>query len=175
MDYFVDSIDYPKDVGGTILPINTCWNYISSTFLNGFINYVDIIKAYVIGRYTEWDEEIEGVNIQDPPNSFNWVEFSGTKEQVYNKVTEEGRLFHTDISMLQDDVLILAKAKGSDIYYFFWFDMDCSDCNIGRFKTDDTENEVIEAFSKHVSSCYIDNPYGEKELSLHCFKGWISF
>lgn len=56
MKYFPDNIDYPNVLGGEILPDGTLWSYVSSTFLNGFINYIQPVKCYLMNRYRDWDE-----------------------------------------------------------------------------------------------------------------------
>lgn len=50
-DYFIDVVDYPTEIVHNPIPYGTMWNYISSTFLNGVINYVKPISCYVIDRY----------------------------------------------------------------------------------------------------------------------------
>ena len=49
---FDDCIDYPKprDIISGIKP-GRCFEYVSSTYLNGFINYVDIIGGAMIQEY----------------------------------------------------------------------------------------------------------------------------
>lgn len=193
MKYFDMDIEYPSHVAIDILPWNTLWQYISSTFLNGLINYVKPIKIFVLGRYRGWDDECdkEGdcklrAHIQEPPGSGNWIDFVGTKAQVFECATEPGRLYHTNLNMFGDDVLVLARPEDEfghwaseleNMYYFFWFDCDVSDCFIGRFKTVDKEEEVISSFCEYVKSKrtmgYKDEP--ERELPLHAWQGWVSF
>lgn len=172
--YFEDRYDYPNNVTEEILPINTLWQYISSTFCNGFINYVTIKKAFLSCRYKSWDQEIDSVSMYD--NS-KWTKFEGTKNQIYNIAIEKGRIFHFDMSMFEDDVIILGKSKDNQKYWwYFWFDMDVSDCFIGRFETELPENEVIEDFTNYVKNNEAANDLGEvKELPLHMFSGWIKF
>jgi len=63
-DYFEDQIEYPRDVVSNPLPYGEVWTYISSTFLNGFINYVKPIKIFLIDRYTPDNEDITDRNVQ---------------------------------------------------------------------------------------------------------------
>ena len=58
-NYFNESIDYPSEVAHNPIPYGTIWCYISSTFLNEFINYVNPIKCYLIDRYTPDDEKVD--------------------------------------------------------------------------------------------------------------------
>ena len=62
-DYFEDNIEFPREVAHTMLPYGTVWAYISSTFLNGIINYVKPINYFVLDRYTANDENITDRNI----------------------------------------------------------------------------------------------------------------
>ena len=51
-DYFDDKYDYPRQIAHDMLPYGTVWNYVSSTILNGFINYVKPIGIFLIDRYS---------------------------------------------------------------------------------------------------------------------------
>lgn len=122
-DLFEFDEDYPKEVAERGVPENTLYCYISSTFLGGFINYVEPIKAVMIKRYREsdYDHAKEAENISSAVN--------------------------TNIALLQDDVLVAAQTEND--YWFFWFDNDVSDCVIGRFsKSKCSESEYIEKFDK---------------------------
>jgi len=61
VDYFSNIEDYPT-IGYKILPMGTLYQYVSNDFFNGFINYITILKAFILGRYHKWDENI-GKNI----------------------------------------------------------------------------------------------------------------
>lgn len=142
MKYFIENEEYPKFSDSEILPLGTEYVYVSSTFLNGFINYQDIVKAVLIKRYSEAD-----IKLPEKPD------------------------FHTKIHEFGDDVLILS--KHNDTYWYYWFDCDVSDCCIGRFKTSDTEEEIIIEFMKSIN----DNDFIDEFLEIpnDYFTGWISF
>lgn len=139
MKYFKNSYDYPQHslsddyleeyfVECGVLQ-DTLYCHISEQYLNGYINYITPVKAYMIERYGQ-TEEIK------------------TYPDVVNKFNTE---FHQNITNLPDDTLILAKSKTS--YWLFWYDKDCSDCAIGRFnKKDKPEQEVIESFVSMASN-----------------------
>ena len=90
---------------------------------------------------------------------------------------------HADLNKLLDDVLILAKEHNNGrIFWFFWFDHDVSDCMIGRFGTDDSQEEVISVFknyvedrAKELSRDYIGREYPPIELNVDNIRGWRSF
>ena len=148
-DVFTDSIDYGStaimEYGG--LPEDTIINYISGTFLNGFINYVKPIKAYVVQRYRDdWENEVL---------------------PEYEKVQAE---HHTRLENIPDDKWILGETDKD--YWLFIYDMDVSDCSIGRVSKEDlTREEIIRLFE--VSTLTNDtNPNVQRaQLDL---TGWIS-
>lgn len=193
MKYFEETQEYPRNVAFNPLPWNICYEYVSSTFLNGFINYVKIKKAYLISRYTAEDELVQNVDIIDPPGSYNWIKFSGTKKEVFDKITTPGAIVHSHLDDFGDDVLILAKIEknqdeklhfeqeNTNFYMFFWYDCDCSDCCIGRFYTDDTEAQVIQEFDVYVKdrhdkmiTTYQKQDAPLREIPITYFKGWMS-
>ena len=164
MEYFHDEVDYPRDVALNPLPMNIFWLYISHTFLNGFINYVVSLKIYVLDRYE--DDKTDAI-LNLPKQS------------------------HTKLSQFGDDIIVLGKIEsdepGPNKYMLFWFDMDVSDCGIGRFETTDTNDTVFEAlvnwleeqklenkgkvFEKHYDNGLL-NFY---ELPTSFIEGWVSF
>lgn len=182
--YFPESIEYPGDqLVFDPLPMGVQYLYVSNSLLDGFINYVDKIKAFVIGRYLRWDEapgvEIE---VQEPPSSSKWAKKTPrTKSELFDVLTTENAVYHSKLdTAFQDDVLILGKAyKNGDkeqpefCWVFFWYDRDSSDCCIGRFQSDDEESEVVASFVDFVRKLDV-NEYGEREIPLHYFRGWLS-
>jgi hypothetical protein len=171
-EYFYETIDYPK-IGqiDEILPIGTLYRFVSSTFLNGFINYSteSIRSAFVAARYKFWhalmeDEKGEGV----------------TKANKYRQVIESGNGFHSDLSCLEDDVIVLCKTQETrdgwavGVWWFYWFDQDVSDCSIGRFSTDDSDEVVVNKFNEMVlrNASELGMP---KPLPRSFFSGWVRF
>jgi hypothetical protein len=181
MGYFDDHIEYPHGVAFNPLPINTCWDYVSHTLLNGFLNYVTVIDAHLLDRYRPMTEELSksdlsSVSYQEPPGSFKWKNFEKavTKQELFDLLTQEGRTCHTKLSVFRDDVLILATCDNDDgqtMYMYFWFDQDVSDCCVGRFVTKDSQDVVVEKFRKWIDGL----EYGRHQLPQHFFQGWLSF
>ena len=170
LKYFTDTISYPNPASGKILPTGTLYEYVSSTFLSGWINHVRPVKAFLITRY-----ERHSQNLQDAT------------------VLHAMGHHHTDLSsMTSDDVLILARSEDR-LWWFFWNDRDCSDCMVGRFTADDQDDAVIAEFcryaeerSQKLSITYaqsdltcdtMENASGCRaiELDVSAFRGWISF
>ena len=67
---------------------------------------------------------------------------------------------------------------------FFWFDMDVSDCSIGRIKTEDykgfvvksLENWLIEEFRNNKNHEEVhEDENGFHKLPLSFIKGWVKF
>lgn len=179
MGYFDNHVEHPRGIAFNPLPVNTYWEYVSSTFLNGFINYVSIVDAQLLNRYHPMDDLIESEYLesyQEPPRSLKWTKPSEsmTKQQAYDLYTQKGRLCHTRIGCFRDDVIVLTTCDndaGKTMYMVFWFDMDCSDCGIGRFVTDDPQDIVIASFRAWVAGL----DYGCSPLPEHFFTGWCSF
>lgn len=190
-DYFDEDIEFPKEVASNPIPYGTVWTYISHTFLNGFINHVDPVACYVLNRYTPEEEKMEGVKVIDKNKPGSWHDFEGTKKELIDAVVSEVKEFsHTALGCFSDDVVILAKipveyGEKTNAYMFFWFDCDVSDCSIGRFKTDDTEEQIIQS----VETWLIESFKGKQDwegdhgpdsagyykLPLSFLKGWKSF
>lgn len=98
------------------------FEYVSNTYLNGFINYTEILVGFIIKRYA--DENYD-----------------------YYKVAEDLKTsYHTNFSKLEDDIIIISKGAGS--YWYFWNDRDCSDCIIARTEINQSEEEFIESMRK---------------------------
>ena len=190
MKYFTDGVDYPNILGGDILPDGTLWSYVSSTFLNGFINYAQAIKCYLMNRYRDWNEERENDDLKlhhRPPMENKWVDHVfKTKEEVYQFVLKNPTGYiHSELGVFNDDILVLGKVKDTpNKYIFFWFDLDVSDCCIGVFTTEDTEETVVNEFRSYVQeiSAKLQRDYLRKtdgcsaaELPLGIFQGWVKF
>lgn len=190
-DYFDDVVEYPKDVAYNPVPYNVGWTYISATFLNGFINYVNPIACYVVNRYTKENADISERNIS-VRNDGSWEKFNGTKKELIDLIVSgEKEMYHTDLSCFDDDVIILAEIedernneKGLNKFMFFWFDMDVSNCSIGRIKTEDYKEFVIEALENWLIEEFRNNKNHEEihedengfhKLPLSFIKGWVKF
>ena len=180
---FDETVDYPRDYAFNPLPIGTLYCYISSSFLNAFINNVTIVKAFVLGKSLNWNEEFD-----DPDDTYInvmqdhvWTKVNvRTKDDIFNAITQEGAVFHSKLDNdFKDDVLILGKVFNSDgtmyQWIFFWYSRDCSDCCIGKFTVDDTvvkDEAVIEMFGNFCNSPN-RSEYGSREIPLHYFRGWL--
>ena len=185
--YFKTENQYPSDVAVNPIPWNEDWNYISSTFLNGFINYVyeGHLSSWVIHRYTQPNDTVSFIS-HKPYNEDLMGVFFGekkiTKKTLYERLISDGNfkyIYHTDISVFEDDVFLLCSlgtVDGKNAFIYFLFDCDVSDCRIGRFKTHDPVDEVKELFDDMV--IYYENPSKEENpwpLPKEFFRGWVSF
>lgn len=153
-EYYTDTYEYPEHTMllHGIQP-GTAFYYVSSTYLNGFINYVDIIDAVMIQQYRN-DEE-----------------FDAAIKKIENKDS-----YHTHFGNEYDDIMILGKTD--DMYVCFYFDNDVSDCDIGGVSIDEfkTDNEAIESFRQYVK--YVKEIQESKRtynIPVSKLTGWISF
>lgn len=169
--YFPDSVDYPRDMPWNFRP-NVYYCYVSSTLLDGFINYVKIKAAGVITRYVGPDE-IESYDGK-----------VGTSKQVKLEQFNAGLSgYHTNLGQFGDDVMVIGRisdqdGEQSDEWAFFWFDQDVSDCCIGRFTTDDPEEDVMRRFITFVEERSANLGYTEGPtfwLDIKQIRGWVSF
>ena len=181
--YFRDQVDYPNDVADVILPPGVYYNYIANTFLDGFINYVQINSAWLISRYEKWhgvdDVPHRTIQVMDPPRSYKWKEMSADKDARFKMLTEKGAMCNSQLRDFGDDVLILATSEAKQYFYLFWFDCDVSDCNIGRFKTEglDKANVVndFDDWCRELDMGYIQPSEDNRQIPLHYFSGWIGY
>lgn len=161
---FDDCIDYPKprDIISGIKP-GRCFEYVSSTYLNGFINYVDIIGGAMIQEYMndeEFDEAIK--RVEDFTNSDEWhTKFNNGKE--YDTTAVIGKV--TDICDIDEN-------NTTDMYVIFIYDRDVSDCFIGGISANEFESddEAYESFIQFVS----ENAPRFIKISKKFFRGWIT-
>lgn len=171
--YFSNHEDYPKQIAHEMLPYDTVYAYVSSTFLNGLINYVKPVKVFQIDRYTQDHEIIENVVYKERKI------FTGPKAELRKLVLEEKVQFHhTNLGVFQDDIVILAEIEtklndGLGRYMFFWFDYDVSDCCIGKFETEDSKEEVIESLINWLDK--EEDFEGYTELPNSFVQGWVEF
>lgn len=178
-EYFDDLIDYPKDIADNPLPFGTLYQYVSATFLNGFINYINPLYCFLLDRYTSPTENIKSKEaFMERGCNQLYVDYDGTKGDLLNKILKDDyEWYHTTLDIFQDDIIILGKLPNTDDgYIFFWFDMDVSDCFIGRFKTDDKVEEIyltiLNALEESQDKKTI---FGYHELPKSFLTGWIKF
>ncbi|QJT71227.1 hypothetical protein GR11A_00190 [Vibrio phage vB_VcorM_GR11A] len=156
LDIFEEGLDYPMReviLGGGGVPENALLSYVSSTYLNGLINHVEIVKAVVVQRYVEDDVD--------------W------NKQVLPAVNIINEATHSDLSECPDDIWILAKTESD--WWVFVYDKDTSDCNVGRTSRDTdvlTEGKLLELLELTISGAenyeYAMGKSAELKLS-----GWI--
>lgn len=156
-DVFDETFQYPdREQLLNGVPMNTLFEYVSSTYLEGFINYVNIKSVILIQRY--WDKDKDDT----------WDKF--VKDSI-----KEAEKSHTKYGDIGDDVLILAESDSS--WWFFWNDKDCSDCEIGRIDKNKISLEdakkllikFIESYKKDQSDItgeYVELPIGSGWRSL---------
>lgn len=192
-DYFKDEFEYPKQIADSILPYNEVWMYVSSTFLNGFINYVEPIGVFLIDRYTPDNEDISDIKVDyKEKGSYKPLVFNGSKKDLKDKILSENIvIYHTNLRCFSDDIIIIAEIehneKDINKFMFFWFDMDVSDCCIGRFITTDSKEQVKESVINWLEVSKKENEgktveehsdsgiINYTELPLSFISGWVKF
>ena len=154
-NYFTEDIEYPKYCNGEILPFNTVYSEVSSTFLNAFINGCEKhLLCYTLDNYRNNDEEktkyVEDINING---------YKGT---------------HTSLSEIEDDIFIVSKIK--DGYILFWYHLS-GRCDVGRFKTEDNIEQIENSLINWLEEMkYTEFATGyTKILTDKYLKGWVGF
>ena len=187
MDRYFDVAEtYPRNVAGDILPVGTLWDCIASPFLDGFINYVTIKKAFLTCEYESFNSEFDmSVDHYKEGNRFVWTETQcKSKSEIFDVLIRKNATAHTKILSLCDSVAILATVENSPmLWYFFYYCASSSNSMIGRFETSDSDKDVILSFENYVKSIIhigddADNPDADiepRELPLSFFRGWISY
>lgn len=173
VDFFPNTLEYPNPTL-TMLECGLLHEYVSSKFLDGWINYVNIISARLITRY--YDHTRNAQLLDD----FN----NGKVDSV-----------HTELGMFDDDVCLLCQ-DDAGLYWMFYYDFDVSGCMIGRFWTDDyTKEQVTEMFIEYANDLSMElsdsyaMPYNDpeddtaknkggipsREINTKYIHGWLSF
>ena len=186
LDYFTEEVEYPSSIFENPIPMGVYWEMISTTFLNGFVNYGKPIGCWVTHRYTSKEQMIDA-HVTDSGQK-NWHKWHGKKSELIELLNSgKKRVYHFNLRSFEDDVLLLLKSEHEDdVYLFMWFDIDTSDCSIGKFRTTDTKDDVIQSvrnFLDHetknklgVFEDGIDNGVQMyDEMNLAILGGWIKF
>ena len=168
---FKDDREYPRDeLAEEGVPQGMFYSYVSSTYLNGLVNYVRTRWVGVVQRY---------VNDSDPGRH------GDADDPIWDDAFEARCLAsadcgHPDYSKIPEDIWLLGETENS--WWFFWSDQDSSDCCIGRFAKSDeeltVEQLIVEVKAQaHKTQCdnhYVEDPPG-KILELPIRNGWASF
>ena len=109
---FESSVEYPshEELCELGVPQGTLFDYVASTYLDGFVNYLEPFTCYII---LDYDEQVD--------------------DDYLTELTREAsspRGYNTTLSNLEHDVIILGETANS--FWFLWYDPDTSDCSIGR-------------------------------------------
>jgi hypothetical protein len=156
-DLFESGEQYPENVADRGVPQNTIYSYISTTFLNGFINYVEIKHVMMIERYTEFNDEKIKKYIEHLKSEYN-TDYSGS----YN--TEE-------TGKVVDDIILIGETEES--IWLFWSDRDCSDSCIGRVaKSEEITTLLVKESLIRFIGDYDDCSGKYAELPIP--RGWIT-
>ncbi|KKK82486.1 hypothetical protein LCGC14_2802880, partial [marine sediment metagenome] len=105
--------EYPENIAERGVPQDMYYRYVSSTFLDGLINYTEPIKGYLVYKQS-------GSNADHYSNDmYEMEQLIGIHERTWHS---KFRLFAH--SKLYIRVAVLAETKGS--YWMFLYDPDVS-------------------------------------------------
>jgi hypothetical protein len=178
-DCLPESKEYPmKELidSGLRLEHSIMYCYVPSTFLNGIINYVTPVETLILDRYhIDGDEDFKcnplklAVHAAGPTWVWETKEVL-TKKEAFALLDSGYEMYHTNLRTFDDDVLMLAETE--KLWWFFWFDMDSSDCCVGCFDKGQDKDQVISAFERYAKDISDGDVY---EFKPAWIKGWISF
>lgn len=117
------------------IPTDTCYGYVSSSFLDGLVNYFSDRRVFLINRYGIKDQEDKPVTI---PHK--------TPREQYDELTRLPICHFNPLA--HDDCLIFAQTEKD--YWIFWYDRDCSDCFLWRISKETAAmsfEELVSAFN----------------------------
>jgi hypothetical protein len=173
-DFFPDSLDYPSDAimdNEFMLVPGYLYCYIANTFLNGLINYVKPLKAFIIDRYSIDNDDRKVVLNLRINNEWGDYDFPNKESALaFLDSNHDYEIYHTNLNMFRDDVLFLGETE--KYYWHFWFDCDSSDCSVGRFEKTADQETVIALFTRY---CVEHSENKIHEFKLDWIKGWISW
>lgn len=140
LTHHLNAYDYPTEqiqmYGG--IPTNMIYDYVSSSFLNGLVNYAGIKQAFLINRY--------GPDKGDQRLDTLWHTIDETlpyEEQYRLKAEHLAENSHlSKIGTIDSDDAVLFGETEFD-WWIFYYDCDCSDCSVVRIsKGSDWENDL---------------------------------
>ena len=155
----IDVYEYPNDEQFFELKQNTEYVYVSSSYLNGLINYVKPLYLVCSQKYTYYEEfdkiieKLQKINMDAWPCSW----------------------YHTDFSEIEDNIYYLGETDSS--YIIFNYDRDCSDCAIARLDKKDFTFEQAKIYmmeqAKYEAELYSYNVCNLRYIELPNPQGWI--
>lgn len=155
------------EMKNVILPHGVYCAYVSADILNAFVNQYKPVKCFLLNRYVDWDtpyveengeEKIVGIRQENPvsiicgdlvnEDNEQWPTYKfRCKSSLHSTLSKLTHDIHSKLDVYGDDILMLAYSEERKEYVVFHFDMDVSDCCIGRFMTEDKQEDVIAGFT----------------------------
>lgn len=136
------------------LNIGEEYTFITTTYMNGFINLVEVEKAFLLfdGDYNEKDEILENI---ENVSEINW--------------------FHTNLGRFSCPVTVIGSLE--DSYVVFFFDSDVSSCLMQRidknkYTLDDVTINTLQIMNMRQQ--WMDSAC-EEYVELPKPKGWIRY
>lgn len=175
--FYNGSEEYPGPALIDGLIPNYICHYVSHAYLDGIVNYTKPVKVFMINRYNNR----YNTNVDDIDNLLNtsvrkdykssWIKikdlFPNDKintDFIINKLNnKEIESCHADLSMFCDDIFLLAEINRQDTnseekkYVFFWYDMDCSDCSVGKIVIENKPEVISELVNDFTEFCKLKN------------------
>lgn len=181
---YMDTIEYPgNDLLVEGIKDGVSFDCIPNAYLNGFINFVNLIDGYMIRRYKilekylvekygTYDQSI--IEGKVDPNNLTWERSC----QLIDKESEETRrpFYHT--CQNYDDMMLLGKQSNS--YWIFWVDCEGKESCIGRipmstFNSDDEAKEALKVAALEFSTIDVEKEDEKiKQIPMKLFSEWVT-
>lgn len=172
--------DYPGEEiaqhGG--IPQDTAYQFVSSSFLNGLVNYAGIKQAFLVNRY---GVDRRGDDDYDGDTDWNEIDSSLPMVDQYQlRAAQLGSNPHlSKIGTIHSDDVFLFGETPSD-YWVFYYDCDCSDCDVARLSKESFPDLTYEILVKSRLDRWIEIRKDENPIVVEIAPekkgnfGWIS-
>lgn len=153
---------YERPTGEQIFCVkpDTSYLYVSSTYCDGLVNYLDNVRAYALRRYT--DEEEFHDAIESTKHLPEWG---------------NGSWYHTAFSrFIPDNILVTGEIRhyeGEGDYFAIYYDQDVSDCCL--FRVARHHYKDLDEFNKAIVEEMLIWPEVQEIIELRKPEGWIKF
>lgn len=176
----IESYEYPTHAQLFELKKNSWYFYVSSSYCNGFVNYLENKSAFLICRYTyncpnrpsidyRWSIDYSGCTLDNVDRETTHKDYFDNLFRIENIC--DNKWYHTDLGLFcNDDVIITGEIE--DSYIMIYFDTDISDCEILRCSKE--EYNSLSDFNEAVVNM-IEEDRNNLITQIREPKGWIKF
>ncbi len=157
-------VEYPSmsELLDNGLERGTWYSYVTSSYINGLLPYIEPVRAWLLRRYRIWPDD------KDP-----------TERPITDaEIAEWEKAYHTKFIDLGDNVVFVGETARH--WWVIYMDCDVSDCRVGRVTKESvwTVDDVLQWVGDHLlpDKREAGGDYGVRhEIPLGAMQGWRSF